>query len=210
MEKIDKKYLGGKRIGCLDMRTIAEEIAVSTSFASEDPSTQVGSCIVSEDDRVISTGFNHNPINWKSDEFPWRNDVDNIGLENTKYPYIIHSELDAVSKCRDILGLRGSTIYVTLFPCRECAKIIIAFGIKKVVYGEYRIGKETDMTKRLLEECGVEFEHSDKLLVPKPPIRITLPKTVLQPQVIEPEKQENAGSVTETPKVLKLNFKKGV
>ena len=203
MKKIDKQYLGGKRTGCLNMRTIAEEMAVSTAFVSEDPSTQVGSCIVSEDDRVISTGFNHNPINWNSDEFPWRNDVKNIGLENTKYPYITHSELDAVSKCRDLSGLKGSTIYVTLFPCIECAKIIIAFGVKKVVYGEYRDSKESDMTKRLFEECGIEVEHSDKLLVPKPPITITLPKTVSQP-----EKQEEV--VQEPPKRLKLNFKKGV
>ena len=177
MEKIDKKYLGGKRVGCLKISTIAEEVAVQASYASEDPSTQVGSCIVSKDDRIISMGYNHNPINWKSDEFPWRNDVESIGLENTKYPYIIHSELDCISKCRDIEGLKGSTIYVTLFPCKECAKIIIAFGIKKVVYGEYRISKETEMSKRLLQESGIEIEHSEILVKPKEPVK-TLPKTL--------------------------------
>ena len=162
--EIKEEYLGGYKKDTLSNELIAMEIACISSKESKDPSTQVGACILSKDGRLVSTGFNHNPISWDVDNFPWRNDVKQIGEENTKYPYIIHAELDAISKCSNPNLLKDGTIYVTLFPCIQCAKILIAFGIKKVVYGEYRKPDKVDCSKRLLEKCGIEMVSFAELI----------------------------------------------
>ena len=177
--EINKEYLGDCRKDSLKQELIAMKIACICAKESKDPSTQVGSCILSSDNRVVSTGFNHNPYSWSEDTFPWRNDISVIGEENTKYPYIIHSELDAISKCNNINELRGGTIYVTLFPCIQCAKTIAAFGIKKVVYIEYRDSIEATCSRRLLEKCGVELiDYNDMLNETKKnePVKIKLNK----------------------------------
>ena len=160
--EISKEFLGEPRKDILKHELIAMKVACLCARESKDPSTQVGSCIVSSDNRIISTGFNHNPEEWSADTFPWRNDSSVIGEENTKYPYIIHSEMDAISKCKE--DLKGSTIYVTLFPCLQCAKTIVSFGIKKVVYIEYRDSIEATCAKRLLEKCGVELVQYNEIL----------------------------------------------
>jgi len=162
--EIKEEYLGGFKKDSLKHELIAMKIACLCAKESKDPSTQVGSCIVSSDNRVVSTGYNHNPYNWNVDNFPWRNDVSVIGEENTKYPYIIHSELDAISKCNNLNELRGGTIYVTLFPCIQCAKTIVAFGIKRVVYIEYRDSIEATCSRRLLEKCGIEMVQYNEIL----------------------------------------------
>lgn len=170
--EINKEYLGGERQITLTKESIAMEIANISAMESKDPSTQVGACIVSSDDKVISTGFNHNPEKWNSNNFPWRNDVDNIGIENTKYPYVIHAELDAITKCIANNYLKDATIYVTLFPCKECAKIIVSSGIKRVVYKEYRESKEADCSRLLLENSGVEVISYDELTSEKEYVKI--------------------------------------
>ncbi len=184
--EINEEYLGEYRKDTLRQELVAMEIAFLVSKESKDPSTQVGACIVSSDGRIISTGFNHNPIEWNIDSFPWRNDVNKIGEENTKYPYIIHAELDAISKCNNLNELKDGTIYVTLFPCTQCAKTIASFKIKKVVYAEYRDSLEATCSKRLLEKCGIEVVSYDEIL------------------------KDNFENEKEAIKKLKLNFKKGV
>ena len=162
--EINKEYLGSAKENYLTKDLVAMEIACISSKESRDPSTQVGACILSKDNRVISTGFNHNPNNWDVSEFPWRNDISTIGEENTKYPYIIHAELDAISKCNNPNEIKDGTIYVTLFPCVQCAKAISSFGIKKVVYAEYRESKEATCSKRLLEKSGIEVVNFNDIL----------------------------------------------
>ena len=162
--EINEEYLGGYRKDTLTKELIAIQMACLTAKESKDPSTQVGACILSKDGRVISTGFNHNPIKWDVNNFPWRNDISTIGEENTKYPYIIHAELDALSKCSNLNELKDATIYVTLFPCVQCAKTLVSFGIKKIVYGEYRKPETVDCAKRLLEKCGIEMISFDELI----------------------------------------------
>lgn len=165
--EIKKEYLGGYRKDIIKHELAAMEIACISAKESRDPSTQVGACILNSDNRVISTGFNHNPIEWDKESFPWRNDSKTIGEENTKYPYIIHAELDAISKCCNGRELRNGTIYVTLFPCIQCAKTIASFGIKKVVYAEYRESQEATCSKMLLEKCGIEIVSFDELVKDK-------------------------------------------
>lgn len=162
--EIKKEYLGGYRKDAMKHDLVAMNVASIVAKESKDPSTQVGACITSSDERIISTGFNHNPDEWDDDNFPWRNDIGTIGEENTKYPYIIHAEMDAISKCSIKNEMKSGTLYVTLFPCINCAKQIVLHKIKKVVYAEYRDSLEATWSKRLMEKCGIELVCSEDVI----------------------------------------------
>ncbi len=130
-------------------------IAMLAAKRSKDPSTQVGACIVSPENIIISTGYNGMPKGCSDDDFPWAR----TGEENdTKYPYVVHAELNAIlnSNGRD---LRGSRIYVALFPCNECAKAIIQSGIKEVIYlsDKYSGTMSNLASKRMLQSAGVNY-----------------------------------------------------
>ena len=131
-------------------------IAMLAARRSKDPNTQVGACIVSKDNIIISTGYNGMPKGCSDDEFPWDRKGENEAA--TKYPYVVHAELNAILNAsgRD---LRGSRIYVALFPCNECAKAIIQSGIKEVMYlsDKYNDTMLNLVSKRMLEAAGVKF-----------------------------------------------------
>ena len=128
-------------------------IAMLAARRSKDPSTQVGACIVSPDNIIISTGYNGMPKGCSDDEFPW----DREG-EETKYPYVVHAELNAILNANG-RDLRGSRLYVALFPCNECAKAIIQSGVQEVVYlsDKYSGSWENTASKRMLTAAGVKF-----------------------------------------------------
>ena len=134
-------------------------VAMLAARRSKDPSTQVGACIVSQDNIIISTGYNGMPKGCSDDEFPWNREG-----EDTKYPYVVHAELNAIlnSNGRD---LRGSRIYVALFPCNECAKAIIQSGIREVIYlsDKYAHTPTTIASKRMMDSAGVKYiqMHTD-------------------------------------------------
>lgn len=130
-------------------------VAVLSGMRSKDPNTQVGACIVSGDNKILSMGYNGLPTGCSDDEFPWCREGD--PLEN-KYFYTTHSELNAILNYRGG-SLEGATIYVTLFPCNECAKAIIQSGIKKIIYKEdkYADTPSTIASKRMLKAAGVEM-----------------------------------------------------
>ena len=136
-------------------------VAMLAARRSKDPSTQVGCCIVSQDNIIISTGYNGMPKGCSDDEFPW----DRTGEDtNTKYPYVVHAELNAILNANG-RDLRGSRLYVALFPCNECAKAIIQSGVKEVLYLSDKYGG-TPMniaSKRMLEAAGVKYTqlHTD-------------------------------------------------
>ena len=135
-------------------------IAMLAAKRSKDPSTQVGACIVSEENIIISTGYNGMPKGCSDDEFPWeRSGEEEI---ETKYPYVVHAELNAIlnSNGRD---LRGSKLYVALFPCNECAKAIIQSGIKEVIYlsDKYTGTMGNLASKRMLLAAGVNFTRME-------------------------------------------------
>ena len=127
-------------------------VAKLAAHRSKDPSTQVGACIVSPDDIIISTGYNGMPKGCSDDEFPW----DREGAE-TKYPYVVHAELNAILNANG-RDLRGSRVYVALFPRNECAKAIIQSGVKEVVYlsDKYANTPGTLASKRMLAAAGVK------------------------------------------------------
>ena len=128
-------------------------VAMLAARRSKDPSTQVGACIVSPDNIIISTGYNGMPKGCSDDEFPW----DREGAE-TKYPYVVHAELNAILNANG-RDLRNSRVYVALFPCNECAKAIIQSGVKEVVYlsDKYANTPGTQASKRMLTAAGVKF-----------------------------------------------------
>ena len=128
-------------------------IAMLAARRSKDPNTQVGACIVSDENVIISTGYNGMPKGCSDDEYPWEREG-----EETKYPYVVHAELNAILNAsgRD---LRGSRIFVALFPCNECAKAIIQSGIKEVLYlsDKYNDTFLNIASKRMLMSAGVKF-----------------------------------------------------
>ena len=131
-------------------------IAMLAARRSKDPSTQVGACIVSPDNIIVSTGYNGMPKGCSDDEFPWDRKGEN--QNDTKYPFVVHAELNAILNANG-RDLRGSRIYVALFPCNECAKAIIQSGVKEVLYlsDKYADTLGTMASKRMLDAAGVKY-----------------------------------------------------
>ena len=131
-------------------------VAMLAARRSKDPNTQVGACIVSQDNIIISTGYNGMPKGCSDDEFPWERTGEDANA--TKYPYVVHAELNAILNANG-RDLRGSRIYVALFPCNECAKAIIQSGVKEVLYlsDKYKDTMLNLASKRMLEAAGVKY-----------------------------------------------------
>ena len=157
--KFDEKILGHKREDVLSWDASFMAHAIVASGRSKDPNSQVGACIVGKDNRILSLGYNGAPNKWKDEEFPW--DRDHEDAKDNKYPYVIHAEMNALLNYKgDNKDLVGSTVYVTLFPCHECAKCLAQAGIKRVVYlsDKYLGTDDNKMSKTCLEYCGVKYE----------------------------------------------------
>ena len=124
-----------------------------SAMRSKDPNTRVGACIVNPQKRVVGLGYNGFPYGCEDEEFPW--DRDGEFLE-TKYPYVVHAELNAI--LNSIQDLHGCTLYVSLFPCNECVKAIIQSGIKEIVYEDNKYeGKDFDLAaKKMLQAANVK------------------------------------------------------
>lgn len=135
-------------------------IAMLSGLRSKDPSTQVGACIVSQDNKILSMGYNGFPKGCSDDEFPWTKEGE--ALEN-KYFYSTHSELNAILNYRGG-SLEGAKLYVTLFPCNECAKAIIQSGIVTVVYecDKYSETESVIASKRMFDAAGVRYYQYSK------------------------------------------------
>ena len=132
-------------------------VAILSAQRSKDSSTQVGACIVSPDRKILSVGYNGMPIGCSDDEMPWEREGE---LLDTKYAYVCHAELNAILN-NDGRSLKGTTIYVTLFPCNECAKAIIQCGIKEIVYMEDKYAEADNYiaAKRMLDMAGVKYRQ---------------------------------------------------
>ena len=130
-------------------------IAMLSAQRSKDASTQVGACIVNEEKKIVAVGYNGMPTGCNDDDMPWeRTGATSL---DTKYPCVGHAELNAILN-RNTASLKNATLYVTLFPCNECAKAIIQSGIKKVVYAEnkYADTEGVKASELMFEKCGVE------------------------------------------------------
>ena len=130
-------------------------VAKLAGLRSKDPNSQVGSCIVSPDNKILSIGYNGFPRGCSDDVFPWSREGDEL---DTKYFYVTHSELNAILNYRGG-SLEGSKIYVSLFPCNECSKAIIQSGIREIIYDsdKYANTASVKASKRMLDAAGVEY-----------------------------------------------------
>lgn len=132
-------------------------VAVAAQLRSKDPNTQVGACIADTNHRILSVGYNGTPSALNDDDFPWGVSDDPL-LD--KHSYVVHAEANAVLNYRGSLkDLSHATIYVTLFPCHECAKILAQVGIGEVVYlsDKYDGTESNQISKRILDSCGISY-----------------------------------------------------
>lgn len=132
-------------------------ISILSAQRSKDSNTQVGACIVSADNKILSVGYNGMPTGCDDDSMPWEREGDFL---DTKYPFVCHAELNAILN-RSAVSLQNARIYVSLFPCNECAKAIIQSGIKEVVYWQDKYA-DTDgviASKRMFEMAGVKIRQ---------------------------------------------------
>ena len=134
-------------------------VSMLSGMRSKDPNTQVGACIVSRDNKILSMGYNGFPLGCSDDVFPWAREGDEL---ETKYAYVTHSELNAILNYRGG-SLEGTKLYVSLFPCNECAKAIIQAGIRTVVYADdkYNGTPSNTASKRLFDAAGVKYIHCE-------------------------------------------------
>lgn len=150
--------MGNKREDYITWDEYFMGVAELSAKRSKDPSTQVGACIVSQDNKILSMGYNGFPKGCSDDEFPWDKEHEQDDPYNAKYFYTTHSELNAILNYRGG-SLEGSKLYVTLFPCNECAKAIIQSGIKTLIYGndKYADTPAVRASKRMLNAAGVRY-----------------------------------------------------
>ena len=161
---MENKILGNKRKEYLTWDEYFMGIAKLTAGRSKDPNTQVGACIASSDNRVLSTGYNGAPNNFDDNKFPWNREGSPL---DTKYLYVCHAEANAIDNFRGYKKeFEGARIYVDLFPCNECAKKIIQNGIKEVIYlsDKYKDTDSTIAAKLLFDTCGVTYRQLNEEL----------------------------------------------
>lgn len=133
-----------------------------SGMRSKDPSTQVGACIVNQDNRIVGIGYNGLPFGCHDDEYPWEREGE---FKETKYAYVVHAELNAILNSTS--SLKDCSIYVSLFPCNECAKAIIQSGITEVVYesNKYANTDPAKASERMLKSAGVNLRQLDEITV---------------------------------------------
>ena len=133
-------------------------LAHLSALRSKDPNTQVGACIVDEDHKVVSIGYNGMPRGCNDLEYPWDREG---GFLDTKYAFVVHAELNAILNSER--SVKDCAIYVSLFPCNECAKAIIQSGIKKIIYESDKYdGTDGNIaSKKMLMDAGVELIKLD-------------------------------------------------
>ena len=149
----------GKRDNVISWDEFFMRVAVAASLRSKDPNTQVGACIAGPDNRILSVGYNGTPSGLNDDDFPWDTTEDPL---TDKHNYVIHAEANAILNYRGSLKeLSGARAYVTLFPCKECAKTLAQAGIGEVVYLDDKYGETIDgkVAKSVLDRCGVSYRQ---------------------------------------------------
>lgn len=135
------------------------KVAVAASERSKDPNTQVGACIADTNHRILSVGYNGTPSALNDDDFPWAANEDPL---YDKHSYVVHAEANAILNYRGSLkDMQQATVYVTLFPCHECAKILVQAGIGEIVYLDDKYAGTTDnlIACRTFDTCGISYRQ---------------------------------------------------
>ena len=132
-------------------------LSVLAAQRSKDPSTQVGCCIVDPNNRILSLGYNGFPRGCDDRALPWAREGDFL---DTKYAYVVHAEQNAVLN-KNSASLEGARMYVGLFPCNDCAKVIIQSGIREVIYlsDKYHEAPAFVASRRMFDLSGVAYRQ---------------------------------------------------
>ena len=152
-----EKEINKQRKEYLNWEQYFMAIAKLSALRSKDPNTQVGACIVSNDNRILSIGYNGAPNGFEDKNFPWDREGNPL---DTKYLYVCHAEMNAILNFRgNKKDLENAKLYVDLFPCNECAKAIIQAGISEVVYlsDKYANSENNIASRKLMDKCGVKY-----------------------------------------------------
>jgi dCMP deaminase len=133
-------------------------VAQLSAMRSKDPNSQVGACIVNSRRRIIGIGYNGFPTGCSDDDLPWDREGDYL---QTKYPYVCHAEMNAITNASNKAELEGASIYVSLFPCNECAKLMVQVGIKEVVYLDDKYPDQDIFVaaKKIFDMAGVKYRQ---------------------------------------------------
>ncbi|MCR8613353.1 MAG: dCMP deaminase family protein [Mycoplasma sp.] len=128
-------------------------IAKVTAMRSKDPNTKVGAVIVNDDNVICGLGYNGMPKG--DDSLPWDKEGDAI---DTKYKYVVHAEMNAILNT-NLATLKGTRMFVTLFPCSTCAKFIIQSGIKEIYYSSSKYDGTEDniVSKKIFDKLGIKY-----------------------------------------------------
>ncbi len=148
----------GKRTDYISWEEYFMAVAQLSALRSKDPNTQVGACVVNNRRHIIGIGYNGFPVGCSDDELPWAREGDYL---ETKYPYVCHAEMNAITNSSNKSELDGASLYVSLFPCNECAKLIVQVGIKEVVYlaDKYRDQPMFIAARRIFDLAGVKYRE---------------------------------------------------
>ncbi|KAI8111759.1 hypothetical protein M9435_004258 [Picochlorum sp. BPE23] len=158
-------------------------VAYLSSQRSKDPNKQVGACIVDQNNVICGIGYNGFPRGCPDSKLPWAKLSRNGSKLDTKYPYVCHAEMNAILN-KNGASVVGSKVYVTMFPCNECAKLMIQAGIAEIIFhedkaqpkaetpgtGKFRLADQYAASKKLLALAGVKIRQH----MFKRPIRLLL------------------------------------
>ncbi|XP_033742665.1 deoxycytidylate deaminase-like isoform X1 [Pecten maximus] len=157
-DSVLNKIVSNKREGYLEWPEYFMAIAFLSAQRSKDPKTQVGACIVNTENKIVGIGYNGMPQGCNDDLMPWNRNADSI--LDTKQLYVCHAELNAVLN-KNSTDVKDCTVYVALFPCNECAKVLIQSRIKEVVYysDKYHHKVEFVASRRMLDMAGIKHRQ---------------------------------------------------
>ena len=135
-------------------------VALLSAKRSKDPSTQVGACIINEENKIVGIGYNGFPKNCSDDDLPWSRSSSDGSILSTKYPFVCHAEMNAIMN-KNEANLKKCTIYTSLFPCNECTKLIIQSGIQCIIYlsDKYADTEQTKASKIMLNMAKIEYRQ---------------------------------------------------
>ena len=160
----------GPRDGALAWDDYFMSVAFLSSMRSKDPNTQVGACIVNQEKRIVGIGYNGFPRGCSDHELPWARTSESGNELETKYPYVCHAEVNAILN-KNSADVQGCTLYVGLFPCNECAKMVIQSGIREVVFlsDKYKASNSMIASRRLFDMAKVTLRQhvpkEDKIVI---------------------------------------------
>ncbi|XP_066592779.1 deoxycytidylate deaminase [Prorops nasuta] len=145
-----------KRTSYLEWDEYFMALAILSAKRSKDPCTQVGACIIDQEHKIIGIGYNGMPRGCDDDDFPWCKGSEE--LLNNKKLYVCHAEINAILNS-NFANVKNCTMYVTLFPCNECAKLMIQSGIREFIYisDKHDYKAKTRAAKKMFDYVGIKY-----------------------------------------------------